>query len=64
MSAHARLTALPAALRNAGYKEEVHYWKLREQAIEARFPAFQINGQWKFNLADLHAIAAALGMVG
>jgi hypothetical protein len=51
---------LPAALRDAGFETPCDYRKLYLMAIDGRFPAFQINNQWRFDPAKLPEIAARL----
>jgi hypothetical protein len=62
MKTHVRLTGLPAALLHEGYAAPPCHRKLREWAIDCRFPAVQINGIWHFDPAQIHVIAAAFGL--
>ena len=56
------LPTLPDALIQAGY-ETVPYRALWHAAVDRRFPATRAkNGRWAYELADLPAIAEAMGL--
>ena len=58
-----RLSCLLRALENAGYDcNDLTYRRIWMDAVEARFPAHQINGVWHFTLADAPIIGDALGL--
>jgi hypothetical protein len=56
------LTNLPLALRNAGYPP-IRYRAVHEAARDAALPVqCTPRGRWSFDMNDLDAIAAALGL--
>lgn len=57
-----RLTSLPAAMRGEGISGLPAYRKVRELAIEGRFPAFQIHGIWHYDPTQVTTIASNLGL--
>jgi hypothetical protein len=57
-----RLTELPSILRNAGYAELPPYRTIYTAALNGEFPAKQINRIWHAEVADIDAIAGALGL--
>ena len=54
-----RLTYLPADLRAQGY-DPGEYRRLREAALDGRFPAIQRHGYWYFDPRDLETIVMAM----
>jgi hypothetical protein len=58
-----RLTSLPGRLHAESYSGPVPpYKQIHMHAVNAVFPAHQINSIWHFYEDDLPAIATALGL--
>ena len=57
-----RLTELPSILRAAGYSKLPPYRSLYAAAIDGEIPARTINRIWHAEIADIDAIASALGL--
>jgi hypothetical protein len=57
-----RLTTLPRKLLDYTDQPIPSGRKLREGAVDAKFPAHQVNGLWHYNPDDLPAIAAVYGL--
>jgi len=58
-----RLTALPRALRAAGFEHALSYRRLYDLALDGAFPAEQdAQGRWQFDSDDLESIAESLGL--
>ena len=57
-----RLTELPSVLRAAGYSKLPPYRTIYAAAVNATIPALTINRIWHAEIADIDAIANALGL--
>ncbi len=57
-----RTTALPRKLLDYTSDPIPTQRRLREDAVNGKFPAHQVNGIWHYDTADLPVIAAAYGL--
>ncbi len=61
---NARITTLPRNLKDYAAPDAAipHVRQAYEGAVNGKYPAYQINGIWHYDLVNLPVIAAAYGL--